>query len=81
MIFVKISQNFIKSPLKSTVYGMYETSIKNIEILHVANVSIILSTKRIAKVMARLRGCLGWSAPMLFACNKVRFSCVVGEML
>ena len=52
MIFVKISQNFIKSPLESTVYGMYETSIKNFEIFHVANVSIILSTKRITKVLA-----------------------------
>ena len=28
---------------------------------------MILSTKRITKVLIRLRGCAGWSAPVLFA--------------
>ena len=47
---------FYQISLKNhSVHGMYETSIKNIEIFHVANVSFILSTKGITKVLARLR--------------------------
>ena len=43
-----------------------ETSLK-IEILPVASLHMILSKKRITKVLIRLRGCAGWSAPLLLA--------------
>ena len=35
---------------------------------------MILSKKRITKAMISLRGCAGWSAPLLFANPKDRFS-------
>ena len=41
------------------------TSFK-IEILPVASSHMILSEKRITKVLIRLCGCAGWSAPVLF---------------
>ena len=37
-----------------------------IEFLREASLNIILSKKRITKVLIRLRGCSGWSAPLLF---------------
>ena len=40
---------------------------KKIEILPVARLNMVLSKKRITKVLIRLRGCAGWSAPVLFA--------------
>ena len=40
---------------------------KKIEISRVASLDIILSNKRITKALIRLRGCAGWSAPLLFA--------------
>ena len=40
---------------------------QKIEILLVASLEIILSNKRITKVLIRLRICAGWSAPVLFA--------------
>ena len=43
-----------------------ETSQK-IEISSVASVHMILSKKRITKALIRLRGCAGWSVPVLFA--------------
>ena len=39
-----------------------------------ANTVIILSKQRTTKVQIRLRGCAGWSAPLLFAYGKNRFS-------
>ena len=42
-----------------------ETSYK-IKILLVASLNMILSNKRITKALIRLRGCAGWSAPLLF---------------
>ena len=36
---------------------------------------MILSNKRITKVLIRLRGCTGWSAPLLFANKEDMFSC------
>ena len=42
-----------------------ETSLK-IEILLVASVDMILSNKQNTKVLIRLCGCTGWSAPLLF---------------
>ena len=35
---------------------------------------MILSKKRITKALIRLRGCAGWSAPVLFATPDYRFS-------
>ena len=43
-----------------------ETSYK-IEISPVASLHMLLSKKRITKVLIRLPGCPGWSAPVLFA--------------
>ena len=36
---------------------------------------MILSKKRITKVLIRLRGCAGWSAHVLFANPEDRFTC------
>ena len=38
----------------------------NSDSLLVASLDMILSNKRIAKALIRLRGCAGWSAPLLF---------------
>ena len=43
-----------------------ETSLIN-EISLVASLDMILSNKRITKALISLRGCAGWSAPLLFA--------------
>ena len=43
-----------------------ETSWK-IEISPIASLHMILFIKRITKALIRLRGCAGWSAPVLFA--------------
>ena len=39
-----------------------------------ASVDMILSNKRITKVLTRLHGCAGWSAPLLFANPEDMFS-------
>ena len=38
----------------------------NLETLDIASIHIILSKQRTTKVLIRLRGCAGWSAPLLF---------------
>ena len=38
-----------------------------IEISLVASLDIIVSKKRLTKALVSLRGCAGWSAPLLFA--------------
>ena len=43
-----------------------EDSEKN-EILLVASLDMVLYKTRITKALIRLRGCAGWSAPVLFA--------------
>ena len=40
---------------------------KKIEISHMASLHLVLSKKQITKALIRLRGCAGWSAPLLFA--------------
>ena len=40
---------------------------QNLETLDIPSIHIILSTQRTTKVLIRLRGCAGWSAPLLFA--------------
>ena len=49
-----------------------ETS-RRLEILDIETRGIILSKQRITKALIRLRGCAGWSAPLLFACGKTGF--------
>ena len=39
-----------------------------------ASLSIILSRGRTTKALINLRGCVGWSASLIFECNYVRFS-------
>ena len=41
---------------------------------------MILSNKLITKLLIRLRGFAGWSAPLLFANTKDKFSCVKTDM-
>ena len=50
-----------------------ETS-RNIEILRIASGIIKLSRKRTTKALLSLRGCAGWSAPLLSTCSKVCLS-------
>ena len=66
------------------VFGETQTTLKpassatetsyNIEISPVASLNMILSQKHITKVLIRMRGCAGWSAPLLFANPEDRFS-------
>ena len=44
---------------------------ENLKIVNVPSEAIILSRERISKEMVRLDGCVGRSAPLLFACNNV----------
>ena len=55
----------VKARLK-LVSSAGETSLK-IEISSVAGLDMILSKRQITKALIRLRGCAGWSAPLLFA--------------
>ena len=45
------------------------------DILHAKNLAIILTKERKTKVLFNLCGCARWSVPLIFACNKIRFSC------
>ena len=56
-----------------------ETSQKT-EISQVASLDMVLSNKRITKVLIRLHRCAGWSAPLLFAHPADRFSCVEAQI-
>ena len=49
--------------------------------LYVYSLDNILSTSGIKKVLIRLCGCTGWSAPLLLACNIIRFSHVEAHLL
>ena len=51
------------------VFSATETSWK-IEISLLASLDMILSNKRITKALIRLRGCAGWSAPLLLATHR-----------
>ena len=68
-----------------TLKPVYSATSYNIDILHVVSLDIILSKERIIKALTSLSGCAGRSAPLLLACNKVRFSLVetmiIGLML
>ena len=43
------------------------SATEKIEISFIASLEMILSKKRITKALIRLRGCVGWSAHVLFA--------------
>ena len=60
--------------LKPTCSVTESTCSLKTEILRVASLSIILSRGRTTKALIRLRGCVGWSAPLIFKCNYVRVS-------
>ena len=60
-VFVSSDEARFKPACSST-----ETSLK-IEISLVASPGIILFKKQITMALIRLRGCTGWSAPLLFA--------------
>ena len=62
----------LQDMLKPTCSAL-ETSY-NIEIFYKASLDIILCRERITKVLIRLRRCTGWSAPMLFLYDNIRFS-------
>ena len=51
-----------------------------LEVLAIAGRGIILFRQRTAKVLIRLRGCAGWSAPLLFAYGINTFSHDVAHM-
>ena len=57
-----------------------ETS-QSLEIANVETRDIILSSQRTTKALIRLRGCTGWSAPLLFAYGISRFSHDVAQFL
>ena len=57
-----------------------ETSQK-IENSVVASLDMIFSNKLITKALNRLRGCAGWSAPLLFANTEDRFSRIHAQMV
>ena len=55
--------------------------LAKIKISLVASLDMILSNKRIAKALIRLRGCAGWSAHVLFANPEDRFSRVQAQIM
>ena len=57
-----------------------ETSWK-IAISLMSSLDMILSNTHITKALIRLRGCTGWSAPLLFANMEDRFSRVEAHLL
>ena len=57
-----------------------ETSLK-IEISPAASLHMILSKKQNKKALIRLRGCAGWSAPVLFTNPEVRVSHVEAHII
>ena len=63
---------FEKARLKP-VSSVTQTILK-FEIPLVASLDMILSKKRITKALIRLRGCAGWSAPVLFANHRRQVS-------
>ena len=52
-----------------------------LEIFDLETRGIILSRQRITKVLIRLRGCAGWSAPLLFTYGRNRFSHVMSHFI
>ena len=51
-----------------------KTQLQRLEISDVETREILLSRQLTTKVLIRLRGCAGWSAPLLFAYSINRFS-------
>ena len=66
-------------PVSSATDNSYE-----IEISLGASLDMVLSKKRTAKVLIRLRRCAGWSAPLLFCCSQLpedRFSHITAHII
>ena len=69
-----------KTCLRGLRPGMTKTGLLSyrgllgLEISAIARRGIILSRQRKPKALIRLRGCVGWSAPLLFAYGINRFS-------
>ena len=68
---IQYSPNFLKRGYNKTLNRIW-LSIKSNE--SKASRGIILSRQRTTKTLIRLRGCAGWSAPLLFAYGINRFS-------
>ena len=64
--------------LKPTCWATGMSS--SLAILDIVSVDIILSKHQTAKALISLRRCAGWSAPLLFAYGKNRFSHDVAQM-
>ena len=66
---------------RKTVFGVSDKArlkpVSSAEISLAASLGMILSKKRITKVLVRLRECAGWSAPLLFEnLQRLVFSCL-----
>ena len=51
-----------------------------IEISLVASLDMILFNQQITKMLISLRGCTGWSAPLLLESPKDKFSCIEAQI-
>ena len=58
---------------RKPVFGVCDQIRLKPACLHVKTKDIILSKQRITKALIRLRGCAGWSAPLLFAYGNTGF--------
>ena len=65
------------------VFGVSEATEANYKIENslVESLDMILFKKRITKALTRLRGCAGYSAPLLFANTEDRFSRADAQLL
>ena len=51
----------------SNQFPQLQRLARKLKFLRVARLNMVLSKKRVTKALIRLRGCAGWSAPVLFA--------------
>ena len=70
-----MSSGFSDFVLLKPASSVTETSL-SAEIWHVTNVVIVLYAERRTKALTRLRGCAGWSAPMLFTWAVLSRRCI-----
>ena len=70
-----------KTCLRVSVKVRFIPACSATEILLAASLDMILSNKRITKALIRQRGCAGWSAPLLFANPKDKFSCIEAHIV
>ena len=60
-----VARGFHQKEFQTSLYSYRD--FQKIEISPVASLHMILAKIRITKALIRLRGCAGWSAPVLFA--------------